>query len=161
MIKRALFAVVFCALSVGAIESSFAQALPDSGGWLGKQGGLMRSGRFPDNCAALTWRVAKGAPLTLIENLLDPIYLQVCNCRVDDANNSIIFLSYATKPGAKQHKRQLGIGQCVYVAAVDLTMQAKDLEAFGNHEIIANPRQTITVISKDGDDDSDEAAAQE
>lgn len=160
MIKRALFAALFCALAIGAVESTLAQELPDSGGWLGQQGGLMRTGRFPDKCATLSWRVAKGAPLTLIENLPDPVYMEVCNCRVDDANNSVVFLSYATKPGAKSHSRQLGIGQCVFVAAVDLTMQAKDLEAFGIHTTIANPRQTITVISKDGDG-ADEAAAQE
>lgn len=161
MIKKTLFAALFCALAISTVEPSLAQQLPPSGGWIGQDGGvggLLRSGRFPDKCAALTWRVAKGVPLTLVEGLPDPIYLEVCNCRVDAANNSAVLLNYATKAGTKARSHRLGIGQCVYVAAVDLTINATDVEAFGIHEAIANPRQTITIIN--GDDDG-EAAAQD
>lgn len=162
MINRALFAALVCVLALGSFGASYAQGgqgLPQSGGWIGQEGGggLLRSGRFPDKCAALTWRVAKGIPLTLVEGLPDPIYLELCNCRVDAANNSAVLVSYASKAGAKARSRQLGIGQCLYVAAVDLTITAKDLEAFGIHEVVANPRQTITII--DGDDDDDAGAA--
>lgn len=161
MIKKTLFAALFCALAISTIDSSLAQQLPQSGGWIGADGGgLLRSGRFPDKCVELSWRVAKGVPLTLVENLPDPIYLEICNCRVDAANNSAVLLSYATESGGKAHKRQLGIGQCLYVAATHLTLEAKEIEAFGIHATIANPRQTIKVISVDDDDDS-EAAAQE
>lgn len=114
-------------------------------------GGIIRSGRFPDKCSSLSWQVEKGRPHNMVSGLPDPIYLELCNCRIGSVGTNNVLLTYTTTQGGPKVEYNLRVGQCVFVAATDMTITGAGLEAYGTHEIVTNPRQTITVIEKDGD----------
>lgn len=118
--------------------------------WL-SGGGIIRSGRFPDKCSVLSWQVEKGRPQTLVKGLPDPIYLELCNCRIGSVGTNNVSLSYTSRQGGPKLEHNLRVGQCVFVAATDMTLTGAGPEAYGTHEVVTNPRQTITVIEKDGD----------
>lgn len=114
-------------------------------------GDVIRSGRFPDKCSTLSWQVEKGRPQILVSGLPDPIYLELCNCRIGSTGTNNVMLSYSTARGGPKLEHNLRVGQCVFVAATDMTLTGAGPESYGTHQIVANPRQTITVIEKDGD----------
>lgn len=155
----ALLCMVFCSLGAPAwAQSSGGEGPhlpgdgPRAGGspWL-SGGGIIRSDRFPDKCKTLTWQVEKARPITLVAGLPDPIYLELCNCRIGSMGTNHVMLGHTVKQGGAKIEHMLPVGQCVFIAATDLTISGVGPEAYGTHQIVANPHQTITVIEKDGD----------